>query len=240
MPKPVVSLVTGASRGIGLAIAHELVRRDQRVITMSRTRPSGLDCEFIAADLADAGATTDALAEVTGRYHVSRLVNNAGIGRHRGIEQATLDDYHATFEVHVRAAFQCMQAVLPGMREARFGRIVNIGSRAQQGKEGRAVYGAAKAAIHGMTRTVALEYARYGVTVNCIAPGPVETELLRNSYPEGSPARDAFLAGMPMRRFGRPEEIAAACGYFLSDEAGFTTGQILYVCGGMSIGLANG
>jgi NAD(P)-dependent dehydrogenase (short-subunit alcohol dehydrogenase family) len=89
-----------------------------------------------------------------------------------------------------------------------------------------------------MTRTAALEYAAYGVTVNCVAPGPIETDMIRKGYPEGSAQREAFTKQVPMRRFGTPAEIAHACAYFLSDEAGFTTGQVLYVCGGMSVGQA--
>ena len=165
-----------------------------------------------------------------------RLVNNAGVARIADAESATLDDYEAIMAVNVRSVMQCMQAVLPTMREAKFGRIVNIGSRAGTGKEGRLVYGASKAAVVSMTRTVALEYAAHGITANCIGPGPIETDMIRKSYPVGSEKRTAFTRQVPVGRFGQPEEIAHACAYFLSDEAGFTTGQVLYVCGGMSVG----
>jgi NAD(P)-dependent dehydrogenase (short-subunit alcohol dehydrogenase family) len=124
------------------------------------------------------------------------------------------------------------------MRAARFGRIVNIGSRASLGKAGRIVYGASKAAVTGITRTAALELARDGITVNCIAPGPIETDMIRMGYPEGSETRARLTGEIPVGRFGRPDEIAAAVSYFLSDAAGFTTGQVLYVCGGLTAGLA--
>ena len=116
--------------------------------------------------------------------------------------------------------------------------VLNIGSRASLGKETRLVYGATKAAVASMTRTAAIELVQDGITVNCVAPGPIETDMIRRGYPPGSEERRRFTAGVPMGRFGSPREIAAAVGYFLSDESGFTTGQVLYVCGGLSVGLA--
>jgi 3-oxoacyl-[acyl-carrier protein] reductase len=231
-----VTLVTGASRGIGRAIAQELSRRGHHIIGMSRSRPEGFQGTFIAVDLADRGATSAALAEVTAQHRVLRLVNNAGMAKAAKLEQASLADLDAMMALNVRALMQCMQAVLPAMRQAGFGRIVNIGSRAGLGKEGRIVYGATKAAVLSMTRAAALECAPYGITVNCVAPGPVETDMIRIGYPPGSPQRAEFTRQIPVGRFGRPEEIAHACAYFLADEAAFTTGQVLYVCGGLSIG----
>ncbi len=233
-----VTVVTGVSRGIGTAIAQDLARRGHRVVGLARTRPEVFDGEFFPVDLADPAATAATLAEITRKHRVLRLVNNAGISRLATVEAATLDDFEAIMAVNVRSVMQCMQAVLPGMREAGFGRIVNIGSRAGMGKESRLVYGASKAAIVSMTRTVALEYAAYGVTANCIGPGPIETDMIRKSYPPGSEKRTAVTSQLPVGRFGQPEEIAHACAYFLSDEAGFTTGQVLYVCGGLSVGQA--
>jgi 3-oxoacyl-[acyl-carrier protein] reductase len=122
------------------------------------------------------------------------------------------------------------------MRAARFGRIVNIGSRAALGKETRGVYGATKAAILSLTRTTALENAQFGITSNCIAPGPIATEMLMANYPEGSAQLAAFRKQLPVGRLGTADEIAHACGYFLDERASFTTGQVLYVCGGLSIG----
>jgi NAD(P)-dependent dehydrogenase (short-subunit alcohol dehydrogenase family) len=124
------------------------------------------------------------------------------------------------------------------MRAAGFGRIVNLGSRALLGREGRIAYGGSKAAVVSMTRTLALETARDGITVNCVAPGPVETEMFAQNHPHGSAERTRITGAMPMGRVGTTAEIAAACAYFLSDAAGFTTGQVLYVDGGLSVGLA--
>jgi 3-oxoacyl-[acyl-carrier protein] reductase len=233
-----VTLVTGASRGIGRAIAQDLIKRGHHVIGMARSRLEGFEGTFVAVDLADRGATSAALAEVTAKHRVLRLVNNAGMAKAAETEQASLADLDAMMTLNVRAVLQCMQAVLPAMREAGFGRIVNVGSRAALGKEGRLVYGATKAAVLSMTRAAALEYAPYGITVNCIAPGPIETDMIRIGYPPGSPKRAEFTRQIPVGRFGRPEEIAHACAYFLADEAAFTTGQVLYVCGGLSIGQA--
>ncbi|MCL4768474.1 MAG: SDR family oxidoreductase [Hyphomicrobiaceae bacterium] len=233
-----VTLVTGVSRGIGMAIAQDLARRGHRVVGMARTPPAAFEGIFVPVDLADPAATAAALEEVTGRHRVLRLVNNAGMVRVAGVEAVSLDDFDALMGVNVRSVMQCIQAVLPAMRAARFGRIVTIGSRAGLGKEGRLVYSTSKAAVLGMTRTVALEYAMEGITANCIAPGPIETDMIRINYPPGSENRAAITRRIPLGRFGTTAEIAHACAYFLSDEAGFTTGQVLYVCGGMSVGQA--
>ena len=235
MPQP-VTLVTGASRGIGAAIAADLTDKGHLVIGLSRSKPAAFKGEFIAVDLADAAATSSALADVTRRHKVTRLVNNAGVALVSELSKTPSSDYDAMMNLNVRAPILAIQAVLPAMRDAKFGRIVNIGSRAALGKETRAVYGATKAAILALTRTVALENAAHGITANCIAPGPIATEMLQVNYPEGSPQRTAFLRQIPTGRIGTPTEIAHACAYFLDDRAWYTTGQVLYVCGGMSIG----
>jgi 3-oxoacyl-[acyl-carrier protein] reductase len=223
-----VALVTGVSRGIGAAIASEL--------GMARTRPADFAGEFVAVDLTDTKAAAQAFIDVVGRHKVLRLVNNAGIVKVSEMGAIPGADYDIMMDLNVRAPMLAIQAVLPGMRDARFGRIVNIGSRAALGKEGRGIYGATKAALLSLTRTTALENAQYGITSNCIAPGPIETEMFEANYPKGSPQLAAFIRQVPLARMGRPAEIAHACGYFLDDRASFTTGQVLYVCGGMSIG----
>lgn len=235
MPPP-ITLVTGASRGIGAAIAADLTAKGHLVIGLSRTKPAAFKGEFVAADLADAAATRQALADITRRHAVTRLVNNAGVALVSDVSATSGEDYDLLMNVNVRAPFLAIQAVLPAMRAARFGRIVNIGSRAGMGKEGRGVYGATKAAILSLTRTTALENAEFGITSNCVAPGPIATEMLMANYPVGSAKRAAFQKQLPVRRLGTPDEIAHACAYFLDDRASFTTGQVLYVCGGLSIG----
>ncbi len=231
-----VTLVTGVSRGIGAAIAADLIAKGHHVIGMARSKPTDFGGEFVAVDLADAKAAAQALADVTSRHKVLRLVNNAGIAKISDLSATSGADYDIMMNLNVRAPVLAIQAVLPGMRAARFGRIVNIGSRAGLGKEGRGVYGATKAAILSLTRTTAMENASFGITSNCIAPGPIETEMFQANYPKGSSKLAAFVAQVPMARMGQASEIAHACGYFLDDRASFTTGQVLYVCGGLSIG----
>jgi 3-oxoacyl-[acyl-carrier protein] reductase len=231
-----VTLVTGASRGIGAAIAADLSGQGHLVIGMARTKPAGFPGDFVTVDLADASAARSALAAVVRQHKVTRLVNNAGVALVSAVTDTSAADYDLMMHLNVRAPLLAIQAVLPGMQAAKFGRIVNIGSRAALGKETRAVYGATKAAILSLTRTTALENARYGITVNCIAPGPIETEMLQVNYPPGSPQLAAFRKQLPIGRLGTVGEIAHACAYFLDDRASFTTGQVLYVCGGLSIG----
>ncbi|MCB1548630.1 MAG: SDR family oxidoreductase [Hyphomicrobiaceae bacterium] len=233
------TLVTGVSRGIGRAIAERLARSGQTIIGLSRSKPEGyFPGEHHAVDLGDGEATRAAMAEITARHKVVRLVNNAGIGRMAPVEQIKTADLAAVLDVNVRAAMQCLQACLPAMREARFGRVLNIGSRAALGKEGRSSYAISKGALGCFTRAAALELAADGITVNCIAPGPIETELFTRNNAANPDMRRAFEARVPVGRLGTPQDIAAAAAYFLSVESGFTTGQVLYICGGMTAGLA--
>jgi NAD(P)-dependent dehydrogenase (short-subunit alcohol dehydrogenase family) len=124
------------------------------------------------------------------------------------------------------------------MKAARFGRIVSISSRAALGKELRTVYSATKAALHGMTKTWALELGAHGITVNAVGPGPIDTELFRRVNPADSPRTKAIIEGIPVKRLGTPEDIAHAVASLLDERAGFITGQVLYVCGGMTVGNA--
>lgn len=229
-------LVTGASRGIGLETARFLAERGHHVIGLARSRPADFPGDLVTADMADADALAAALAEITGRWRVTKLVNNAGMIRVAAIESAGEADFQAMVALNLSALLRCSQACLPAMRAAGRGRIVNLGSRAALGKEGRGLYGATKGAVVSLTRTAALELARDGVTVNCVAPGPIDTELFGANNAPGSPRRVALEASIPVGRIGAPREVAAAVAYFLSDEAAFTTGQVLYVCGGLSVG----
>ena len=234
-----VTLITGVSRGIGRAIAEFLRARNHTIVGIDRVAPQEpFEGTFFTVDLADEAATHGVLGEITGAFAVDNLVNNAGMAIMDRLGDLKPADLAATIDVNVRAAVMCAQAVLPGMRKKQRGRMVNLGSRASLGKAGRSFYAASKAALVGLTRTWALETARDGITVNCIAPGPIDTELFQGHNPPGSETRLAIEGSIPVRRIGRPEEVAAACAYFLSDDAGFTTGQVLYVCGGMTVGLA--
>ena len=232
-----VAVVTGASSGIGEAIARHLLESGCTVIALQR-RPPRIQhsrLQFHAVDLADAGAARKVGRDVAARHAVRYLVNNAGVNHPGMLEQATVEDLELAMAVNVRAAMILSQAFVPGMREAGFGRIVNISSRAAMGKTGRTVYSAAKAALIGMTRTLCLELAASGITVNAIAPGPVGTELFDRGHPPGGEKRQRVIDSVPVKRVGTPDDIARAAVFLLSPDSGYITGQTLFVCGGTSV-----
>jgi 3-oxoacyl-[acyl-carrier protein] reductase len=234
------AVVTGANRGIGLAISRRLAAQGHEVIGLARTTPKEeFPGRFINVDLSDTKQTKDLVAEIAAKYRVLRLVNNAASFFYGEVETAKFEDFENMISINLKATIAAMQAFVPHMQAAKFGRIVNMGSRSALGKPGRLMYGTTKAGIVGITRNAALELAAHGITVNCISPGPIETEgfTAGNAGP-GTPQREAFVKTIPVGRVGQPNEIAAACVYFMSDEAGFTTGQTLNICGGMTIGIA--
>jgi len=233
------AIITGGSGGIGWSIVKRLVGAGMEVFNLDRAPPPDPDlAHFIAVDLADAAATKSALGAIVAERPVTRLINNVAALRPALVEDTTAEEFDAQMAVNVRAALICTQAVIPGMKEARFGRIVNISSRAALGKELRTAYSAGKAALNGLTRTWALELAPHGITVNAVAPGPINTPAFAKANPADSPRTRAIVEGVPVRRLGTPEDIAHAVSFFLDEEAGFVTGQVLYVCGGITVGLA--
>jgi len=193
---------------------------------------------FESVDLGDPKRAREAAFDWAAKKDILSLVNNAGMIHVGKIEDITLEQIDDMLSLNMIAPLIMLQAVLPAMRANKFGRVVNIGSRAALGKSGRTIYGGTKAGLAGMTRTWALETAADGITVNAIAPGPVATELFINSNPPDSPQTKKIAASVPVGRFGEPEEIAHAVRMLLDRKAGFITGQLLYVCGGMSVGLS--
>lgn len=232
-----VAVVTGASSGIGEAVARRLLDLGHTVVAMQRRPPQVAHARLVhrEVDLSDVEAARAAAKEIADRYPVRYLVNNAGWSRPALLEDVTTEDFDYVMALNVRAAMMLVQAFAPGMREAKFGRIVSMSSRAIQGKTQRTAYSAAKAAIVGMTRTLSLELARDGITINVVAPGPVATELFDAGHPIGSEKRRRVIESVPVRRVGTTEDVAHAVAFLLDPASGYITGQTLFVCGGTSV-----
>ncbi len=229
-------VVTGASQGIGLAASVALNSAGWHVVGVARSSPSDFPGTFMAADLSrpdDLAALGKALAS---RSDVRGIVNNFGSARHdvfATVDPASVLDL---VSANLRPALVLTQALLPGFREARFGRVINVTSLVTRGYAFRTGYAAAKSALESLTRTVAVEYAAEGITANAVAPGPTETTLFRANNTPGSEGEARYLAQVPIGRFAQPSEIAAAIAFFASDAAAFVTGQTLFVDGGASLG----
>jgi NAD(P)-dependent dehydrogenase (short-subunit alcohol dehydrogenase family) len=170
---------------------------------------------------------------------VDILVNNAGIVRPALLEDVKEEDWDRVVSVNLKGTCFCTQAMLPIMRKNRYGKIINIGSRASLGKTDRTVYAATKAGLIGVTRTWALELAPYNINVNYVGPGPIATELFKSVNPPESEKTKAIIRGIPLGRMGQPEDVANLIAFLGSDEASFITGQAIFICGGITVGLAH-
>ena len=228
-----VALVTGGSGGIGTAICRQLLDSGIEVVSLGRTAPGWQHPKLHVAtvDLMDAEATRRAAAALATRFRIGQLIHNAGAIRPDAVEDAKLQDLEALVQLHLAAPLLLVQAALPGMKAAGFGRIVLLSSRAALGMAARTAYAATKAGLIGMARSWALELAPHGITVNVVAPGPV-ADTATPQAPD--PAR--LAAATPAGRLGRPDDVARAVLFFAAPEAGFITGQTLFVCGGASVG----
>lgn len=228
-------VVTGASKGIGLATSQRLVHAGYHVIGIARTNSTeDFPGDFFTCDLSNQRETEN-LLKVLSAYDIAGLVNNVGAGGPQPLGAIDLDTLIDLYNINVRTAVQMTQGLIEGMKEKKWGRIINLASRAIFGIPGRTSYAAAKSALIGCTRVWALELALFNITVNAIAPGPIETEMFRKIRPLGSQEEKELLACIPMGRVGQPKEIAAAIEFLLSDDAGFITGQTLSIDGGGSL-----
>jgi acetoacetyl-CoA reductase/3-oxoacyl-[acyl-carrier protein] reductase len=237
-----VALVTGSTRGIGAAISTRLTasgvtvvagyRSDDTAAAEFRRRTGVQTVQVDVGDTETCGALVQRVEDEHGRLDL--LVNNAGLLVERPLTETSAQDWNEAVAVNLSAPFHLCRAAIPVMRQQNFGRIVNISSvTAVMGSPSEAAYGAAKAGLHGLTRSLARETARDGITVNCVVPGVFETDMT-NSMPERAQA--AILRMIPVGRRGDPDELARAVMFLLDDQAGYITGSILTVDGGLSMG----
>jgi 3-oxoacyl-[acyl-carrier protein] reductase len=242
---PRVAIVTGASRGIGRAIALRLARDGRHVVLMARSEgpltelkseieSAGGAASVAAVDVADPAAFAAAIEKAAadlGRLDI--LVNNAGITRDNLILRMSDDEWASVIQTNLTSAFVAIRAAARPMMRGRFGRIVNIASTSGLvGNTGQANYAAAKAGLVGLTKTIARELGSKGITANVVAPGFIETDMTRDLPQQ---IKDGVMQMMAVKRMGTSEDIAAAVAYVTSDEAGFLTGQVIAVDGGMTM-----
>lgn len=232
------AVVSGGSSGIGDSICKHLLDADYKVISLSRRVPrfEHDNLDYYTVDLMDLQATQDVADEIAAKYSVTSVVNNAGIVNAKILEEATVDDLHGLTNLHVGAAMILTKAALPAMKEAKFGRIVNMSTRAILGLATRTCYSGTKAALVSITKTWAMELGPHGITVNAIAPGPVHSEMFDEVVPEGSDVSKALADLIPVRRIGIPDDVARATLFFLDPKNSYISGQLLFVCGGSSVG----
>jgi len=229
-------LVTGATKGIGWAISQRLADMGCHVVGLAR-HASDIDFPgyLYSCDLTQAGDTEEILRLIREKYPIDAIVNNVGLVSTAPIEAIDLNSLYSALDLNVRVAVQVVRTFVDGMKARRAGRIINITGLASDGAPRQTCYAAAKSALIGCTKTWALELAEYGITVNAVSPGPIDTELFRNDHPVGSEAEQTALRQVPMRRLGMPAEIAAAVSFLLSSDAAYITGQVLGVDGGASL-----
>ena len=243
-----VAVVTGAASGMGLAIARQLAARGDRVGLLDvqgaaalraaeELRETGATATAVEADVTDRGAVDAAFDEVRAELGpIQIMVTSAGLDSFQPFTDITIESWDRILKTNLTGTFHCLQAAVPDMLAARWGRMVTISSSSAQSGAARMVhYVASKGGVMGMTKALALELAPHGITVNTIPPGFIETPMLRHAEAAGNIGKLEKLAArmIPVGRTGTPDEIAATCGFLCSDEAAFITGQVIGVNGGM-------
>lgn len=241
-----VAVVTGGFRGLGRAMAVSLGKAGAHVIaadvlpedvgqeTLRLVTETGAKCDLLRLDVTNADSVEDAMRDLHKRLgRVDIVINNAGIARDNLLLRVSEDDIQKTFAVNVVGAINCARSAIKIMMRARTGRIINLASVvAEMGNPGQTVYSASKAALIGLTKTLAREYASRGITVNAVAPGFIDTDMTKNLPAD---AKKFMLEQIPLGRMGQPEDVAAAVLFLCSDEASYVTGQVLRVNGGMYV-----
>lgn len=243
-----VAFITGASRGIGAATALRMAEEGAQVVLadidtegckhvsaeLDRLGSEGL---IVACNVADSAMVQDAIDKAANHFgRLDILVNNAGVVRDNMLFKMSEDDWDAVLNVHLKGAFLCSRAAQKYMVQQKYGRIVSLSSTSALGNRGQANYSAAKAGLQGFTRTLAVELGQFGITVNAVAPGFIDTEMTRTTSrrmgfdPDERIAEAAKI--IPVRRVGQPRDVANVICFLSSDEAGFVSGQIIYVAGG--------
>ncbi len=237
------AFVTGSARGLGRAIAERLAGEGAAVAVADLDLPaaeetarallaSGARALAVAADVRDAASVEAAMQRAAAELGVlDILVNNAGVVRDRRLEEMSDLDWDTVLDIDLRGYFVCARAALPHLRSRGWGRIVNISSRAYLGNPGQANYSAAKAGVVGMTRALSMELARDGITVNAVAPGAIDTALIRD-HPRAEEIIARAIKVQPIKRLGTPGDVAAAVAFLCSDDAAFISGDVLHVSGG--------
>ena len=243
--KEAVVVVTGASRGLGRAISEEVARGEAKVVVnyssskepaeelVKNIESEGGEAIAVQADVSDAEQAQSLIDQAIERFNrIDVLVNNAGINIDKTLKKLSVDDWNKVIQVDLNSAFYTVHAVLPHMTDAGGGKIINMSSFiGEAGNVGQANYSAAKAGLLGFTKTAALELARYGITVNALCPGFIETDMVAGIPEE---ARNKLLKSIPLGRFGQPDEVARAVRYLVED-GDYITGQSLDINGGVYI-----
>lgn len=230
--------MTGGGRNIGQAISLRLQADGFRVFALDVVEPEAenLRDDAMQVDLLDVEATRATVSKIVEAHEVTTLVNNVGLVAPAPFDEVELDDFERLMNLNLRTAIVCAKIVVAGMRKLGGGRIVFNTSRVTKGKLDRTLYSATKGAAQSMARTWALELGKDGITVNCVAPGPIATTAFWGNNPPGAPKTKAIVDAIPVGRMGTPEDVANAVAFFCDDRASFVTGQTLFVCGGVTVG----